>query len=405
MIVMAKLPQIQLQSTLVKNKAVAGEKFNQKGSLQIAPRDDAAKSLPANIILILDCSGSMEGHPMDLLNAAIDKVSQKMRPTDVLSIVAFGADAKIIIQEFSKDKIFQGIPQLITMGNTNYFGAFEKTIDLVKNKNTTRKLKGDDVHAVAKTALFLSDGQPNDPRPYEQLVKEFMNSGFSLHAMGLGGSVDPVKLQEIVEIAGGIYFHADDEEELEKGLQEMLGFSQNLVYSLPKLEITVFPGVVLYNLNLVAPPRELESLLEEGNHEVNLPDIQSGADLQLVFDIAVETPHEEGEYQDLVEWNMANAQSETTRIQWVNMQTVLLAPVSTRPVVLTKIFEGLDAVKNGNTMLSTRIAESLAKIPNNPLAESGATLVTDVSNSGQSQGKLLSTLSKTTTKRDGLKTK
>ena len=58
---------------------------------------------------------------MDLLNSAIESIAQKLRDQDRLSIVAFGSDAEIVVQEYSKSRLFQeGITQLGNLGGTNY---------------------------------------------------------------------------------------------------------------------------------------------------------------------------------------------------------------------------------------------------------------------------------------------
>ncbi|HME50673.1 MAG TPA: VWA domain-containing protein [Candidatus Lokiarchaeia archaeon] len=398
---MGKLPQLSMQSILTKNQVPAGEPFSEKGSLQISLKQETNKSLPANLVLILDCSHSMRGEPMELFHVAIESVVQNLRPEDVLTVIPFGTYAEVLFKEKSSRDLESGFPYLKEMGATNYGAAFQAAIEMLTHESSTRLLKGDDVHTVSKIALFFTDGHPWKSEPWEELVPVFTQRGFSLNVLGMGTKIDYTKLEYISQISGGHYFHADSIQELNDILMQILDFSQNVVFSLPKLEFTIYPDVAITSIDLVGPPRNLGKDFGPGNHEIVLPDLQSGSVLELLFDITMEIPGTAGQTQDLVEWNMINTPTEITRVHWVNQETALLAPVSTRPAILSKVYEGLDAIQRGDTIAATQIATSLSKVSNNSVAQTGSTIITRAASGGLSEGKLLALLSKTTTKRDG----
>jgi Ca-activated chloride channel family protein len=396
------LPSIRLQSSLTKQLVEAGRPFEQKGSLQIAFKTDIEKSLPANIIMILDCSGSMSGRPMELLNVGIDSVAKNLRPEDRLSIVAFGSEAKILVQEKSKSQLLLGIPTLETLGSTNYVGGLKKSLEIISNSQVTQLLIGDQVHTVAKTVLFMSDGHPDGGHLGENQVKEFAKNGYTFHTLGLGTNINPDTLLMMAEYSFGHFNTALDENQLEEKLNELLHFSQNIAYSIPSLEIDVLPGVELNEIKLAVPSQDLLDKAQPGTNVVKLPDIQTDQTMDILFNVKVDTPGNVGEIQDLIEWSMAGAVSETTKVNWVDSDAVLLARPNARPTVLHDFSKALDAFRLGDQKTIIKLTTKLSNMKNIPLANQATTVLTEVKEKGDvGRAKLLEILSNTkTSKRD-----
>lgn len=399
---MPNLPSIRLQSTLTKHSVEAGKPFEQKGSLQISFKTDFEDSLPANIIMILDCSGSMDGRPMELLNSAIDSVARNLRPEDRLTIIAFGSDAQILVQEKSKQQLMQGIPRLETSGTTNYIAALKKGLSVINNSQVTQLLVGEQIHTVAKTVLFMSDGHPNGGNIGETEVKEFSKNGYTFHTLGLGDEVNPDTLLLMAEYSFGHFYSATNENELEKQLNELLKFSQSIGYSLPSLEVDVFPGAILKDVKLAVPPMDLLDNANPGNNVIKLPDIQTDQTMDIVFTLKVDNPGNENEKQDFLEWSMSGAPSETTSVTWVGLTKAIQARANARPTVLSDYARALNAIKLGDQKTVIQITTKLSNMKNNSLASQATTVITQVNEKGDiGRAKLLEFLSNTkTTKND-----
>jgi uncharacterized protein YegL len=394
------LPRIQLQSSLTKMKVMAGKPFSQKGSLQVSVRGTASL-LPASLVLVMDCSGSMKGKPMELLNNAIDSIAQKLRNQDKLSIVAFGSEAEIIVQEYSKTRLIdEGIPQLYNMGGTNFKAGLETTLDMLAQSMTTKRLDGPSVHTLAKTILFMSDGRPDWGRPYADFVFEFPKVGYSFHTLGVGDGVNPETLLKMAENAAGIYLHAKNPSELENQLDEMLRISQGLVYAIPKIEFDVFPGTTLSDLKLIAPARQLQETANVGSHEIILPDIDASSMFEIGFDVSVDNSGAIGQKQDLVEWRMAGAAPEMTRVFWVDRNESITAVINPRPITASLIHEGVEHLKEGRTKQAKEVQTTLVKMgaDGNKFAQTGATTMTRIMRDG-GKGSLQVEISKTKMKK------
>ncbi len=343
---------------------------------------------------------------MQLLNAGVRSVIEGLRPMDTLSVIAFGSSAEILIENLSKEQILSyGIPELSNMGSTNYQDALEKTIQLVEHLRVTDGY-GDNVGGVqAGTVLFFSDGKPDFGRAREDLVFQIVGRGFTFHTMGLGGGVEPTTLLSMAENGGGLYRHANTEDELQEHLNHVLSFSQNLVFSAPKLEINVMPGARLNNVCLIAPPRQLvDSIPEGGSETVTLPDIQAGGMLEIGYEVCVDNPGSEGQTQDLIEWRIGGAPPTMTRVRWVSLEEAMIQRPNTRPTIAMSIYQGMSAVMSGDTRRAEEIQKRLTKLgQTDPFAATGATVVSKTIEVGKTGnlGELFMQVTHTRTRRDG----
>src|SRR5437868_12405410 len=84
--------------------AVAGETAASYALLKLIPAGQATRPLGLNLALVLDVSGSMyeeDGTGVSRLkriqNAAMSAI-QKLKPEDTLAIVAFGHEAKVMLE-------------------------------------------------------------------------------------------------------------------------------------------------------------------------------------------------------------------------------------------------------------------------------------------------------------------
>ncbi len=56
-----------------------------------------SSSVPINLCLILDHSGSMNGKPLETVKEAADRLIHRLKPGDRISVVAFDHRAKVIV--------------------------------------------------------------------------------------------------------------------------------------------------------------------------------------------------------------------------------------------------------------------------------------------------------------------
>jgi len=91
-------------------------------SLEIsAIAESAHDNLPLNLCLVLDCSGSMQGKPLETVKQAAISILEQLQPGDFISLIAFNHEAKTIVPCQSVAniaKITQRIDKLAANGGT-----------------------------------------------------------------------------------------------------------------------------------------------------------------------------------------------------------------------------------------------------------------------------------------------
>ncbi len=123
-----------------------------------APTVDTDKIRPRlAIIMCIDISGSMEGQKLEYAKQSAYKMLEHCQPDDILGVVAFGSQVKVIAKPArvgsDKDKIRKLVTGLRIEGMTNFAGGMIKSIELLKELD----IGSDYIHRV----IMLTDGVAN----------------------------------------------------------------------------------------------------------------------------------------------------------------------------------------------------------------------------------------------------
>jgi len=140
-----------------------------------------------------------------------------------------------------------------------------------------------------------------------------------------------------------------------------------------------------------------------GIHILNLPDIELGSPLEIIYEIHAD-PKPEGTEQEIIQWSIPGQPPVISSILWADQGTVLIAPHNTRPTVLTKIGETVTAMKQGDETEALRLAETLTRMGTalgDSTATGIATKIADAGGKGVDIGEILEELTSTKTNPDG----
>lgn len=145
-----------------------------------------------DVVLILDCSGSMQGDSIQLAKEGILLALGSMQPNERFGLVAFGSNAITFDKELQPanrknlDMARRWVNFLEGMGGTNLFGAMERALKLV------------DSHPA--DFLLLTDGEvwlDEDTR------KATLKKGIRLFTIGIGSAVAQDVVQQMADDSGG----------------------------------------------------------------------------------------------------------------------------------------------------------------------------------------------------------
>ena len=183
---------------------------------------DMSKVPPANLVFLIDVSGSMDmPNRLPLLKAAFQLFVKNLRPIDQVSIVVYGGSVGLWLEPTSgiyKDSIAKSIEQLTAAGDTPGESAIRAAYNLAGKTYISNGVN---------RVILATDGDFNVGEKSEEALEELITvqkqSGVYLTCLGVGmGNFKDSKLQTLAKKGNGNYAYLDDIMEAEKVLVQEL---------------------------------------------------------------------------------------------------------------------------------------------------------------------------------------
>jgi Mg-chelatase subunit ChlD len=202
---------------------------------------------PLNLVLVIDRSGSMTaGDKMSRVKQSLLTMLSQLRPTDVISIVAFETGAEVLLPA---QRIGDGaavrrvINQIQPGGSTNLHGGL-----MLGYKEARKNLKRDATNRV----ILLTDGIANtgvtDP---QQIVRDslpFNDEGIDLSTIGVGLDLDKDLLRQLAKGGRGLFHFVADAQDIEKVFVREVQSLVSPVARRVQLEVNYDPALELENI-------------------------------------------------------------------------------------------------------------------------------------------------------------
>jgi len=157
------------------------------------------------VVLLLDCSSSMQGSPITELEAGVGQFYREMASDPIASmsieidVITFGDSVrKIRSFETVADTLAKPLPHLLASGMTPMGAAIRLGLDDVRQRRDYYKRQG--VSAYKPWIVLLTDGQPNDEwQTPAATARGMANRGeLTFIGVGIGSTVDMTTLGQIV---------------------------------------------------------------------------------------------------------------------------------------------------------------------------------------------------------------
>jgi Ca-activated chloride channel family protein len=215
-------------------------------SLQVAVRSQdrtLGQAPPLNLTVLLDSSGSMAGTPLELARAFLAGLARRLRPGDLLSIVACNRLAAVVLDSHSvgpgTEKTLAGVLSGI---QANDITDLEKGIALAY-RLATRNYN----YRYLNRVLVVSDGAANaGDLALETIARHAQDSdrqGIYLAAVGVGEGFNDYLLDRFTDRGRGAYLFVDGPQEIERILEEKLLVSAlDLAVKNVRLKMVMPPG-------------------------------------------------------------------------------------------------------------------------------------------------------------------
>ncbi|WP_068826715.1 vWA domain-containing protein [Pseudomonas sp. BMS12] len=205
---------------------------------------DAVELPPANLVFLVDVSGSMnrrEGLPM--VQATLKLLVDQLRPQDQVALVTYAGTSSVVLESTSgseKVKIRAAIEQLSAGGST----AGESGIQLAYQEAQKGLLKGG-----INRILLATDGDFNvgisDFETLKQLAADKRKTGVSLTTLGFGtDNYNEQLMEQLADAGDGNYAYIDNLREARKVLVEQMSSTLATVAKDVKIQVEFNPAEV-----------------------------------------------------------------------------------------------------------------------------------------------------------------
>lgn len=161
-------------------------------------------------VFVADCSGSMDGDPMNQLKNSLTNGAQYINDNNYVGLVSYSNSVTIEVPiaqfDLNQRSYFQGaVNNLIASGGTASYDAVVVAVKMI----TEAKAQ----HPDAKCMLFLlSDGYANNGYSMDEITSALRTSGIPVYTIGYGDDADTGELARLSGINEAASINADSDD-------------------------------------------------------------------------------------------------------------------------------------------------------------------------------------------------
>ena len=239
---------------------------------------------PANLVLLVDTSGSMAGPDrLPLIQAAMRQLVGQLRAQDRVAIVTYAGSAGVALPSTPGDKkaeILAAIDALQAAGSTNGSAGLE----LAYNEAARGYIdKG------VNRILLASDGDFNvnttDIDALKERISVQRKRGIGLTTLGVGsGNFNEALAQQLANSGNGSYHYLDNLQEARRVLVNQIGATLYTIAKDAKVQVEFNPAYVA-EYRLIGYEKRALASEDFNNDQVDAGEIGAGASVTALFEI------------------------------------------------------------------------------------------------------------------------
>ncbi|AKB36019.1 hypothetical protein MSSAC_1429 [Methanosarcina siciliae C2J] len=203
----------------------------------------------ANVMLVIDRSGSMSGSPITSAKNSANLFVDYMESEDKAGVVSFSSSARYdyhlsTLTPDVKNSIKQKINLISASGGTSIRSGLNYGLNDLLNY-------GDPNNPWA--IVLLSDGKSSDP---SSVVSTIQANNIQVYTVGLGSSVDEDLLSDIASQTGGMYYYSPTDSQLQE-------IYNNIVGKIIGWDTVVIRKIMMFINDVVSIPAIIDSTIEK----------------------------------------------------------------------------------------------------------------------------------------------
>lgn len=235
---------------------------------------------PANVALVIDKSGSMQGEKIKQARQAAIQAVDRLRDSDIVSVITYDSSVGVVVpatKASDRERIKQQIRAIEAGGNTALFAGVSKGAAEVRKFLDEKRVN---------RVILLSDGLanvgPSSPSELEQLGASLIKEGISVSTMGLGLGYNEDLMSRLALASSGNHVFIEDAENLVQVFQNE--FDDVLSVVAQQLQVDVKLGESLRPVKLLNYPAEIT-----GQHvSIELGQLYSNQQRYFVLEVEVQ---------------------------------------------------------------------------------------------------------------------
>ncbi|MGL4667762.1 MAG: vWA domain-containing protein, partial [Saezia sp.] len=241
---------------------------------------------PANLVFLVDVSGSMSGSDrLGLLQASLKILVDQLRPQDKVSLVVYAGATRVVLEPTSgseKAKIRAAIDQLQAGGSTAGAAGLKLAYQMAEQGF---------IQGSVNRILLATDGDFNvgtrDTEELKAMVTRGREKGITLSTLGFGDSnYNEAMMVQVADVGNGNYSYIDTLSEAQKVLQEEMCATLVTVAQDVKAQIEFNPNQVLEYRQIGYEKRQLRNE-DFNNDKVDAGDIGAGKRVTVLYELTL----------------------------------------------------------------------------------------------------------------------
>jgi Ca-activated chloride channel family protein len=243
-----------------------------------------AQRPPANLVFLLDVSGSMT-HPnkLPLVKQSLRLLVEKLRPDDRVAIAVYAGASGLALPSTSareKATILEAINELTPGGSTNGAMGIQLAYDIAK---------ANFVPGGVNRVILATDGDFNVGTTSEgelvNLIEEKAKSGVFLSVLGYGmGNLKDSTLEQLADKGNGNYAYIDSLAEAKKTLVEQAGGTLMTIAKDVKIQVEFNPAQV-QAYRLIGYENRMLAKEDFNNDKIDAGEIGAGHTVTALYEV------------------------------------------------------------------------------------------------------------------------